>query len=102
MANSDAKDELPEVVWKRMWGFHPTLHRVRRPGPAFPKKCIPCGSFVHCRLFTPNFRKFGNKSTLWTLPHGILLVSIPRIMSTYIPTLYGEEKKEEKEKENVF
>ena len=66
------------------------------------KECIPCGSFVHCRLFTPNFRKFGIQSVQLTLPPGILLVSIPRIMSTCIPTLYGEEKKEEKEKENVF
>ena len=54
-------------------------------------------------LCMPNFRKFGVDSTpLNEAPPGILLVSIPRKMSTYIPTVYGEEEKEEKEKENVF
>lgn len=42
------------------------------PATAFPKNKMrevdKAGSFVHCLLFTPNFRKFGIKSTLWALP----------------------------------
>ena len=53
-------------------------------------------SFVHCRLFTPNFRKFGSRVHCGRSAWYRIQVSIPTIMSTYV-SLDGERKRKRKQ-----